>query len=41
MYFEDIKVGMAVQPTFRKMFEANGVHTYFWKVVPVGEEAAQ
>ena len=34
---EDIKVGMAVKPTFRKMFEANGVHTYFWKVVPAQE----
>ena len=37
---EDIKVGMAVQPTFRKMFEANGVHTYFWKVVPAQEVEA-
>ena len=34
---EDIKVGMQVRPTFRKMFEANGVHTYFWKVVPAQE----
>lgn len=34
---EDIKVGMVVKPTFRKMFEANGVHTYFWKVVPAQE----
>lgn len=37
---EDIQVGMAVKPTFRKMFEANGVHTYFWKVVPVQEVEA-
>jgi len=37
---EDIKVGMKVKPTFRKMFEANGVHTYFWKVVPVQEVEA-
>ena len=36
---EDIRVGMAVRPTFRKMFEANGVHTYFWKVVPAQEVA--
>ena len=37
---EDIKVGMEVKPTFRKMFEANGVHTYFWKVVPAQEVEA-
>lgn len=37
---EDIQVGMAVKPTFRKMFEANGVHTYFWKVVPAQEVEA-
>lgn len=37
---EDIKVGMQVKPAFRKMFEANGVHTYFWKVVPVQEVEA-
>ena len=36
---EDVKVGMAVTPTFRKMFEANGVQTYFWKVVPAEEES--
>lgn len=35
---EDVKVGMAVKPTYRKMFEANGVQTYFWKVVPNTEE---
>ncbi len=38
---EDVKVGMAVQLCYRKMFEANGVHTYFWKVVPAGEEISQ
>lgn len=37
---EDIKVGMVVKPSFRKMFEANGVHTYFWKVVPTQEVEA-
>ena len=37
---DDIQVGMAVKPTFRKMFEANGVHTYFWKVVPAQEVEA-
>ena len=35
---DNVKVGMAVTPTFRKMFEANGVQTYFWKVVPAEEE---
>ena len=38
---EDIRVGMAVRPSYRKMYEANGVQTYFWKVVPAEEEAAQ
>lgn len=37
---EDIKVGMTVRPSYRKMFAANGVQTYFWKVVPAGEETA-
>ena len=35
---EDVHVGMLVKPSYRKMFEANGVHTYFWKVVPNTEE---
>lgn len=35
---EDIHVGMKVRPSFRKMFEANGVQTYFWKVVSAEEE---
>lgn len=30
---EDISVGMRVRPVYRKMFEENGVHTYFWKVI--------
>jgi len=29
-----------VRPTFRKMFEANGIQTYFWKVVPAEEVEA-
>ena len=37
---EDVYVGMPVRPTFRKMFEANGVQTYFWKVVPAEEVKA-
>lgn len=35
---EDIHVGMLVKPSFRKMFDANGIHTYFWKVVPAKRE---
>lgn len=30
----DIHIGMKVKPSFRRMFEANGVQTYFWKMVP-------
>lgn len=31
---EDIKVNMEVALSYRKLFEANGVHTYFWKAIP-------
>lgn len=31
---EEIYVGMPVVCTFRKMYTANGIHTYFWKVAP-------
>ena len=34
---EDVRMGMAVRPTFRRMFRANGISTYFWKVVPAEE----
>ncbi len=37
---EDVRVGMEVRPTFRRMFQANGVSTYFWKVVPAEEVRA-
>jgi len=37
---EDVYVGMKVNPTFRKLFEVNGVSTYFWKVVPAEEVEA-
>jgi uncharacterized OB-fold protein len=37
---EDVHVGMEVRPTFRRMFQANGVSTYFWKVVPAEEVRA-
>ena len=35
---EDISVGMKVSLSFRRIFEANGVSTYFWKVVPAFEK---
>ena len=38
---EDVQVGMAVRPTFRKLFQENGVHTYFWKVVPEEQEESK
>ena len=37
---EDVHVGMTVRPSYRKMFKAEGIHTYFWKVVPAEEEEA-
>ncbi len=37
---EDVRVGMAVSPTFRRVFKANGISTYFWKVVPAEEVQA-
>ena len=37
---EDVKVDMLVRPSYRKMFAANGVSTYFWKVVPAEEVEA-
>ena len=34
---EEMRVNMPVKMSFRRMFEANGVNTYFWKVVPCRE----
>ena len=31
---EDVSIGMEVLPTFRKVFTADGIHNYFWKVRP-------
>lgn len=31
---ESIHIGMEVVPTFRKIFTADGIHNYFWKVRP-------
>ena len=31
---KDMKSGMEIEMTFRKLFDAEGVHNYFWKVMP-------
>ena len=33
----DVRIGMRVLPTFRRLLTADGVHNYFWKVKPVSE----
>jgi 3-hydroxy-3-methylglutaryl CoA synthase/uncharacterized OB-fold protein len=33
---EDARVGLRVEPTFRRLGTAGGVHNYFWKVRPHG-----
>ena len=32
---EKLEIGMAMEPTFRKIHSGSGVHNYFWKVRPV------
>lgn len=32
---DEVAIGMRVEPTFRKLFTADGIHNYFWKVRPV------
>jgi uncharacterized OB-fold protein len=32
---EDVKVGMSVEMSFRRLFEREGIINYFWKAVPV------
>ena len=34
---DEVHVGMEVELSFRKLFTAGGVHTYFWKVIPAKE----
>jgi hydroxymethylglutaryl-CoA synthase len=36
---DDVAVGTRVEPTFRRMFTAGGVHNYFWKARPIVESA--
>jgi 3-hydroxy-3-methylglutaryl CoA synthase/uncharacterized OB-fold protein len=32
---EAVQIGLRVEPTFRKISEAKGVHNYFWKARPI------
>jgi len=32
---EEVKVGMEVEMSFRKIMVREGIHNYFWKVIPV------
>jgi hydroxymethylglutaryl-CoA synthase len=34
---DDVAVGIRVEPTFRRVFTAGGVHNYFWKARPIVE----
>lgn len=35
---DDVKIGMHVEMTFRRLFTANGIHNYFWKARPLRAE---
>ena len=37
---DEVEVGMRVEPTFRRLFTADEIHNYFWKVRPVREAEA-
>ena len=32
--FEEVKIGMPVEMSFRRLFYRDGIHNYFWKSVP-------
>jgi 3-hydroxy-3-methylglutaryl CoA synthase/uncharacterized OB-fold protein len=32
---DDVRIGMRVEPTFRRLLTADGVHNYFWKAKPL------
>lgn len=32
---DEVEIGMAVTPTFRRLFTADDIHNYFWKARPV------
>ncbi len=38
---DEVTVGGRVEPTFRRLFTADEVHNYFWKVRPVPAEPAE
>ncbi|HEY3483985.1 MAG TPA: OB-fold domain-containing protein [Ilumatobacteraceae bacterium] len=31
---DDVRIGTKVEPTFRRLYTAGGIHDYFWKVRP-------
>ena len=31
----EVKIGMRVEMTFRRLFTADGIHNYFWKARPI------
>ncbi|MGC9670717.1 OB-fold domain-containing protein [Planosporangium sp. 12N6] len=35
---DEVAIGMRVEPTFRRLYTADGMHNYFWKVRPVEDE---
>jgi 3-hydroxy-3-methylglutaryl CoA synthase/uncharacterized OB-fold protein len=35
---DEVKIGMRVEMTFRKLFTADGIHNYFWKGRPIRGE---
>ncbi len=38
---QELRVGQRVEPTFRRLFTADGVHNYFWKARPVRDARAE
>jgi len=32
---EDVKIGMPVEMTFRRLYTAEGIHNYYWKCMPI------
>jgi len=34
----DVKLGMPVRLTFRRIYDGMGIHNYFWKLRPVTKE---
>jgi uncharacterized OB-fold protein len=32
---DDVKIGMRVEMSFRRLYTADGIHNYFWKGRPV------